>query len=115
MPELTLKGMGDEEIARALEKRRIFKGYDLTDAIDEGDRRIAKAQLSDCQRQVNEALPGLLEKAREEEQKRIAQLLVNMCKCPPTPREKICPDPKRRCVRCWLKALKGKSIKGGTQ
>jgi hypothetical protein len=36
----------DEEIARALEKRKIFKGKDLSKAIDEGDRFIAQAQLA---------------------------------------------------------------------
>jgi len=35
----------DEEIARALETQKIFKGYDLSGAISDGDRAIAKAQL----------------------------------------------------------------------
>jgi hypothetical protein len=38
--------ISDKKIARALEKQPMFKGQNLEDAIDTGDRLVAKAQLA---------------------------------------------------------------------
>ena len=46
----------DKEIARALEQQKIFRKrkYNLEDAIGEGDRLIAKAQLAKVMRAIKE-------------------------------------------------------------
>ncbi len=58
---MTLKRISDKVIARALEKQKMFKGKNLEDAIDEGDRLTAQAQLEADLKAHNAVITQLFE------------------------------------------------------
>jgi len=53
--------LSNAEIARALEKQKMYKGKDLSHAICEGDRLIAQAQAELTLKEVGEWLKEMME------------------------------------------------------
>ena len=59
---MKLTRISDEEIARALETLKMFKGKDLSDTISDSDRVVAQAQLESCEKEAQEKVAMIVRK-----------------------------------------------------